>query len=290
MNILSSINQGKGLSTAVTQSLAVIGQMNGRAVAPIQKASEPIEEQKTLSFGTLDILPPELVQHIFGFLLPSEQNQIKPVCKGFYQFASEQNQLPEYQTALKNLAIARSLLLLTFRPTTLTNYITTTFYLDQEGNLRAYRGYNIGLYEREGDTLIQTIQEEEDIHIHVFKKYEKKTGNLTSLTLYWKNSFIRDLKYYYSLGVTRQNQGIKGPVNDKISKVCQHSFILANQMWDGANEIAKEEGKKNIGGPEWEAIIADADKYPLECILEAGRKVKHLPSVNSYPWSKRKQK
>jgi hypothetical protein len=285
MNILNSINQG--LSTVVTQSLAVIGRMNGRAVAPVQKASEPVvagddpkhveEQRQPLSFGTLDTIPLELVKHIFGFLSPSEQNQIKPVCKGFYQFASEKQQQPEYQIALKNLTMARSLLL-AFRPgDALTNNFTATFYLDQEGNLRAYGGNSMGFYEREGDTLIQNIQEE----------YENKTPNLASFQFAWKNSLVKQNDNDFSLGVT-QYLKINGPVNDRISKVCQHSFILANQMWDGANEIAKEEGKENFGGPEWEAIIDNADKYPMEHILEAGRKVKHLPKVHN--WPKRKQK
>jgi hypothetical protein len=89
-----------------------------------------------------------------------------------------------------------------------------------------------------------------------------------------------NIKYNkYSLGVHACD---KKPSNHEVvNKVFEHTLILANQLYDGANEIAKEVGNMTLCDgspprPNWEAVIVDTGTYSIDQLLEASKDVKHL--------------
>ena len=238
--------------------------------------SKKIEKQLagSSSIGTLEILPIELFKYIFGFLSPFELNKIKPVSSAFCRIASDNSLVKsEYEIAWKILELIQSNLFANIQPDEKSKYLKTIMYFDANGNLQTYKE-EYDLYVR-------------DLNSDHFKRYDSRntlemTEHLYKLSLYWHYD-IHELSEVVpcqrtpsqnSLGVwTHQRHPFK---NEIVNKVAEHIITLANQLYAGANEIAKKEGKIHCDWlrypvrPLWENVIKDSMNYPMNKILEAG--------------------
>ncbi len=259
----------------------IFGFLSGTERAKIMLVSKDIKQIasdrqfSSSALGSLKKLPAELTNMILHTLPPYTLKQIQPVSSEFKKLAAQVEQ-PEYAIARKNLEIIRSEIFKLNVAETNTGQFSSTMYLDAEGNLEASGGDNIGVCVRQGNGLVESNIDERSLREH--KNF---------FTLYWaagSKPVVHDQKYNkFALGVKIYPQ-IGHIENEIVEKVRQHTVILANQLWDGANEIAKQEEKMYRGilgtgrplRPHWEAIIEDPANYPLDHILEAGKRVKHI--------------
>ena len=238
--------------------------------------------------GTWEKLPRELITDILGFLSPFEQNKIKTISRKILELFPDQLNQPEYAIAYKNLEIARPYLLIPSIFDFFLPFIQMNLYLDSNGNIEAYQG----------GSGTEIFYEKEPNSNH-FKSHER--GRLSSsyyeLTLNCHHEVKEKnwKKNKFSLGV--QSDSLFSHVdNEVVKKVAQHTFILANQLYDGANEIARKEGKMTKCDfpdqrprPHWEKVFVDTEKYSMEDILEAAKGIKHL-ALETKPQKKKRVK
>ncbi len=237
------------------------------------KAEEAIRNARATSpLGSLKTLPPRVFTHIIGMLLPFERNKIKAVSSEFCKIASDESFLnePEYAIARQNLELMRPHFdsLINYAET-VTENVTMHLYLDSKGKLQAYKGVCTEKY-RLPNVQHHEIQECNKISLH-WDQQLRRRGN--------------DRGDKYGRGVmTYRREPFK---SDFFNKIAEHTITLANQLFDGANEIARSEGKMYRGAtgmgteirPEWEIVFKDPTTYPMDQVLEAAKNVKHLPKL-----------
>jgi hypothetical protein len=106
------------------------------------------------------------------------------------------------------------------------------------------------------------------------------TRELHILSLTWRYELKeKDRKFNkFLLGVYGRKPVVK---NEVLDKVAQHMIILANKLYDGSKEIAKNEAITAITMSDdryvyaWERVIEDSKTYSIDQLLEASKGVKH---------------
>ncbi len=243
-----------------------------------KKIEKKLESQFPLhsnssSFGTLQVLPIELSRYILGFLSPFELNKIKSVSSTFCTIASENSLMQsEYEIAWNNLEIIR-FIISTIDCNENSKFIKIALYLDTNGNLHAYK-----------ENYILHVKDPITDHFLPYdsRNTREMTEHLYKLSLYWHYD-IHELSAIVpqqrtpsqnSLGVwTNHRESFK---NEMVNKVAEHIITLANKLYEGANEIAKKEGKiqndqfRDPVRPLWEDVLSDSINYPMDRILAAG--------------------
>ena len=245
-----------------------------------QPDKEPQELSANSPLGTLQILPAELIAYTFGFLSPCKLHEVKTVSTQFCKIAVDQISLqPEYEIACKNLEFARPHFLIPDinDDETIAPHRIMALYLDSKGNLQAYQGNQTTalLYGKEPHSPHFKLKEED------FDKMNNITEELHVLSLCWKLEIKRENRKFnkYLLGVYGRKPFVN---NEVLDKVAQHMIILANKLYDGSKEIAKNEAIKAITMSDdryvyaWERVIEDSKTYSIDQLLEASKGVKHL--------------
>jgi len=250
-------------------------------------------EKKTTeasSLGAFGELPIEITKMIFFTLPPFQLCKLKTISSAVNKLLSDWNDQPEYLIACQNLQIIRPMILTLNGQETMSNKYSSVTHLDAKGNLEAYTGDNIGIYARQGDVLVKNagIYSFNDQGTLVKSQGDRLPNiPLNNFLIYWdgENKPVEESNKF-ALGATTIEKRFSKVENEVVEKVRQYTIILANQLWDGAYAIARQQGKPCTSYPcgwpvkksyraGWESIMKDK-RYSFDTILEAGKSVKHI--------------
>ncbi len=247
-------------------------------IKPVSKEFDRIASSEQFSsLGNFNQLHIHLIENIFEKLLPIELIQLKTVSTKFNELASDALSMqPEYVIARKNLEMALPQLTTSsletrwsFRRSSINRSLSLLLFLNSDGNLQAFKR-SIGWIKP--NSYIRGSKSGKFRKAN-HRKMAEIPANYHRLRLTWFVNLETNDKNKYGLGVEVLSR-LDNP--EVIKKITQYTYILANQYYDGATEIAKKNASDDRVNSARQLVAINNKKYPFNQILKAGKGIKHI--------------